>query len=62
MQAKDQLILNLPDVDYELFRYRLLKNWKAGKLQTSKLSPLEIEIIKEHCLTDIDWNNGEPTT
>lgn len=55
MNTKDLILTNLTETESILFQHRLFKNWRAGKLTTSKLSPMEIKLIKEYCLTDINW-------
>lgn len=62
LAEKDKLLLELPELEYELYRVKLLRKWKKGQCETATLSSIEVELINQYCLSDIDWNDNDLLT
>jgi len=48
----DKEFLSLSDEEYENRCKKLINKWQKGKSKIISYSPVEIEIIKEHCLLE----------
>ena len=50
LTAYDRQFLALSDADYEKRCKKLVRDWQGAKRSMISYSPVEIEILKEHCV------------
>lgn len=51
-EYQDKYIKELNEEEFDRFSLKLIKDWKNVKKTPSQMSPEEIKIIKNYCLTE----------